>query len=303
MIFKFNQVYSRKEIKQMMGLSKKIIDGNFNYYSFGMPKFIDTFYIFANIGISGKTGHDYDDRFINENQFYWTGPNDSHINQKRIKELLSINFKKLLFVRYNKHDDFTFAGKLSVSSVDELSSPIRVVYDLDREDSISDYSSFKNSEKAKNDEVMRNNIKNAINLWDEARFAEDQPIKSFTQVSVYIRNPHVSLLTKKRANGYCELCNDSSPFLSRSGEPYLETHHIVQLSDNGVDKLYNCVALCPNCHKELHYGELSEVKQKAVTEMLYRALLDSQDANADDLLDFENYHSNFKEVLKNDKSS
>ena len=39
------------------------------------------------------------------------------------------------------------------------------------------------------------------------------------------------------------------------GDFYLEVHHPKRLADNGSDTPSNAVALCPNCHREMHYGE------------------------------------------------
>lgn len=38
------------------------------------------------------------------------------------------------------------------------------------------------------------------------------------------------------------------------GAVYLETHHIVPLSEGGADSLMNVVALCPNDHRRAHYS-------------------------------------------------
>ncbi|MBY8114030.1 HNH endonuclease [Vibrio fluvialis] len=51
-----------------------------------------------------------------------------------------------------------------------------------------------------------------------------------------------------------------------SGNPYLEVHHLIRLIDDGPDTPENCVAVCPNCHRELHYGS----KSKSITEGLIR---------------------------------
>lgn len=58
-----------------------------------------------------------------------------------------------------------------------------------------------------------------------------------------------------RARGKCELCERVSPFLTNLGQAYLETHHIFRLADDGPDHPRNMIALCPNCHREAHYGE------------------------------------------------
>lgn len=58
----------------------------------------------------------------------------------------------------------------------------------------------------------------------------------------------------RQAAGKCECCQKTAPFVSASGDPYLEVHHVLQLADGGSDTISNAVVLCPNCHRELHYG-------------------------------------------------
>ena len=72
---------------------------------------------------------------------------------------------------------------------------------------------------------------------------------------VYDRNPDVVAAVLRRAEGRCERCNNKAPFLRRTNnEPYLEVHHINQLADGGEDTVDNAIAVCPNCHREAHYG-------------------------------------------------
>lgn len=66
------------------------------------------------------------------------------------------------------------------------------------------------------------------------------------------RSIWVSEYTKRRAKGVCELCQNQAPFKNSKGEPYLETHHIIWLSNAGEDTIENTVALCPNCHRKMH---------------------------------------------------
>lgn len=62
-----------------------------------------------------------------------------------------------------------------------------------------------------------------------------------------------------RANGYCEGCENPAPFIRPSdGTPYLEVHHIVPLAEDGEDTVENAIALCPNCHREVHFGSKKE---------------------------------------------
>ncbi len=75
----------------------------------------------------------------------------------------------------------------------------------------------------------------------------------------YKRNPDIVVLALRNAKGRCEICGSLAPFLRASdGTPYLEVHHRVPLSDGGEDSLENVVAICPNCHREIHHGCESE---------------------------------------------
>lgn len=68
----------------------------------------------------------------------------------------------------------------------------------------------------------------------------------------YERDPWVAENAKRDANGICQLCESTAPFLNKSKEPYLETHHIQWLAQGGDDTIENTVALCPNCHRKMH---------------------------------------------------
>lgn len=70
--------------------------------------------------------------------------------------------------------------------------------------------------------------------------------------STFVRDRYVSDYAKQRAHGICQLCGRPAPFKDRDGKPYLESHHIIWLSNGGEDSIDNTVALCPNCHRKMH---------------------------------------------------
>jgi predicted HNH restriction endonuclease len=91
-----------------------------------------------------------------------------------------------------------------------------------------------------------------INSTAQSRYKRAKPIKEYA---------------KQRANGVCECCGDPAPFTDENGSPYLETHHVDELGEGGEDSPDKVVAICPNCHKQLHHGrnkkELNEyLRQK-----------------------------------------
>lgn len=85
--------------------------------------------------------------------------------------------------------------------------------------------------------------------------APHKPKSVKVETRVFIRNPDVVAEVLFRANGICESCGMPAPFFKKTdGSPYLEVHHRVPLSDDGEDTVDNAIALCPNCHREAHYG-------------------------------------------------
>jgi 5-methylcytosine-specific restriction enzyme A len=77
--------------------------------------------------------------------------------------------------------------------------------------------------------------------------------------TVYERSKAVRDYVLLRSEGKCEACTKSAPFLGMDGAPYLEAHHTTRLSDGGVDHPRYVAALCPACHREIHYGQNGNV--------------------------------------------
>lgn len=71
--------------------------------------------------------------------------------------------------------------------------------------------------------------------------------------TAFKRDGAVRLQVLARAAGRCEWCG-SPGFITATGKVYLETHHVVPLSEGGADRLGNVIALCPNHHREAHLG-------------------------------------------------
>ena len=82
-----------------------------------------------------------------------------------------------------------------------------------------------------------------------------KPEKIQTISYSFNRSPDVVAEALLRAKGFCERCKQQAPFLRKAdGSPYLEVHHKIPLSEDGTDTLENVLALCPNCHREIHFG-------------------------------------------------
>lgn len=67
----------------------------------------------------------------------------------------------------------------------------------------------------------------------------------------------------KKANGFrCQLCEamglETVSFLKPNGEPYVEAHHAIPVSELEVGSLSatNIMILCANHHRQMHYGDV-----------------------------------------------
>jgi 5-methylcytosine-specific restriction enzyme A len=89
-------------------------------------------------------------------------------------------------------------------------------------------------------------------LLEKLANGKKKPKKTAVESTSFERNPYVVEYAKRRAAGFCQLCNERAPFKDSSNRPYLECHHVVWLSDGGIDTIDNAVALCPNCHTRMH---------------------------------------------------
>lgn len=85
--------------------------------------------------------------------------------------------------------------------------------------------------------------------------AKKLPATKKVLVQAFVRNPDVVAEALHMAKGRCGDCGEIGPFERRSdGSIYLEVHHKLPLAQGGEDTLENAIALCPNCHRERHYG-------------------------------------------------
>ena len=88
-----------------------------------------------------------------------------------------------------------------------------------------------------------------------------EPIRKTVSGETFVRDPAVRSRALARAKGKCEWCQQVG-FKMADGRTYMETHHIVPLSEGGPDEDSNVAALCPNHHREAHHG-LDKQKMRA----------------------------------------
>ncbi|WP_291891674.1 HNH endonuclease signature motif containing protein [Maricaulis sp.] len=79
------------------------------------------------------------------------------------------------------------------------------------------------------------------------------PEKYENTVYAFKRDRAVRMRALELADGACRKCG-APGFKMPNGRRYLETHHIIPLSEGGPDDITNVIAICPNDHKEAHFG-------------------------------------------------
>lgn len=110
------------------------------------------------------------------------------------------------------------------------------------------------------EEIFEKEVAESVSQPSEVRLqrladAPKLPERLEVLSTYFLRNPDVIAEVLHRAKGICGKCGKPAPFNRKSdGSPYLEVHHWIPLSEGGEDTLENAVALCPNCHREAHFG-------------------------------------------------
>lgn len=138
-------------------------------------------------------------------------------------------------------------------STEDVNDLIDVFLDMEDEQSIKDASVYTSEE-----EIEMSNNRTPV-------------LKSGLETNKrYSTDSRLAKTAIKNAGYVCELYSHVSgshtTFDSANGNKYLEAHHLIPMKAQkdfvslgiNLDRLENIVALCPNCHKAVHYGTKAE---------------------------------------------
>ncbi len=84
---------------------------------------------------------------------------------------------------------------------------------------------------------------------DNAHLGSDGAPRGTWVISGVRRNPSVRRAVRKRSGRVCERLDCGT---SRNYAGFIDVHHI--LGAEKGDRVWNCVGLCPNCHRETHFA-------------------------------------------------
>lgn len=100
----------------------------------------------------------------------------------------------------------------------------------------------------------------------EKKVQKVRPVEK-TRLSKYIERGSIAHEVKRITGFKCLLCEamDKEPigFIKSNGIPYVEAHHVDPVANLAIGALSvtNIITLCPNHHRQMHYGDVELVKQ------------------------------------------
>lgn len=118
--------YTRAAIAEEIGLpAHRRVGGNWNT---GYDTYKDEVFVFCNVGIPGRTGHDYANEWVGQ-ELVWYGKTGTHRNQPLMKKMTAGGMPVHIFWRSKDSDPFTYAGEGRAVEVADT-SPVRIRWSL-----------------------------------------------------------------------------------------------------------------------------------------------------------------------------
>lgn len=223
--------------------------------------------------LSDHTGTGLYEDYIKDDILYYTGTGRQGDQEykganKTLRDSNKNSYKTFLFESY-KENIYTYRGQVVLAgdpflrdAKDELGEMRKVImFPL----KLVDKRNLLDAEKL---QAREQTAKQHVKALDKRKLIDqvvNTPDTHVSEVVVktkrFIRDEKVKYFAKQRANGFCELCGQPAPF-TVNGEPFLEVHHIHPLSEGGQDSYENVAALCPNCHRRIHFLDDKEDQEK-----------------------------------------
>lgn len=224
--FRIGEKYRRRDVYGVIGIPEDTKGG---VWDTGYARHENDWFIFCNVGIAGRTGHDYANQWIGDD-LKWYGKTTSHLGQPSIQAMLNRENNTYVFWRESNEQPFIFAG-IGISKAERDSVPVEIIWTFDN----NDYP----------DEV---NVTGSI--------LREGSLKRVT-VNAYERNRLARNLCIEHYGVNCSVCNfNFEQVFGDIGKEFIHVHHLKLLSEIGeeyvVDPIEDLRPVCPNCHSMIH---------------------------------------------------
>jgi 5-methylcytosine-specific restriction protein A len=125
--FDVSAEYSRKDVLRIIGLPDPL---GGNWYT-GYASHDGEFFVFCNVGVAGRTGHDYQNRWEGSD-LIWYAKTGTHVGQGAMQRMLEGTRNVYVFWRSDNGAPFTYAGVGRPTRV-STTSPVRVRWSFPKE--------------------------------------------------------------------------------------------------------------------------------------------------------------------------
>lgn len=224
-MFVKDQQYTRAEIRSLLG-----VDGTKGgHWDTGHAKHAGEHFIFCNIAIAGRTGHNYEN-FFGEDLLVWHPRASAKLSHPALGDLVSGTSPVHVFFRLADHDPFTYAGLGKPVDVRD-GSPIEVRWGFP------------------NDNAYPDDLPSPQGVMEGA--------KKQVTVNAYERDPTAKPRCLKKWGTACTVCGfDFGVAYGELGAGFIHVHHLRPLHTIGkeyvLDPENDLRPVCPNCHSMLH---------------------------------------------------
>ncbi|PTL37410.1 DUF3427 domain-containing protein [Alkalicoccus saliphilus] len=231
-LFEVGRKYSRKDVYRIFDVPEEKQGGNWNT---GYTTFNEDVFVFVNINSAGRTGHDYDNKFIGDD-LQWFGKRNHSLATHAIQAMLNPKGKVYVFTREdNKNTNFTYQGNATVKEY-QNSKPVKIIWEF------------------------RNEKEELFNKATEEVTTPEKYVEGATKqisVNVYERNPVARKKCLEHYGYSCVICDfNFAEIYGEIGENFIHVHHLKELSTVGteyvIDPVEDLRPVCPNCHAMLH---------------------------------------------------
>jgi 5-methylcytosine-specific restriction protein A len=225
--FEIGKKYARRDVYKVIGIPQDTRGGNWDT---GYNQYKSDFFLFCNVGVPGRTGHDYRNRFEGPD-LYWYAKSHTTISQPQIRKLLDPSGAVYIFYRTSDNEPFTFAG-FGVPKSYQAETPVQITWEIQTE------------------------VTDGPSSGQESALLREGAYKSI-KVNAFERNPVARDECLKHNGVVCMICGfDFEKHYGELGAGFIHVHHIVPISDIGsayeVDPAKDLIPVCPNCHAMLH---------------------------------------------------
>ncbi|WNF07567.1 DUF3427 domain-containing protein [Brevibacillus borstelensis] len=124
--FIVGHTYSRNDIYQILNVPNEKRKGNWNT---GYNKYNGDWYIFCGLNTAGRTGHEYENKFIGDD-LIWFGNNQSKLSQPSIQSMVKPEGNIFIFTREDSNNPyFIYRGNASAKEIYDT-IPVKIVWEF-----------------------------------------------------------------------------------------------------------------------------------------------------------------------------